>query len=127
MIHFKQQQFPIFEKIYRTAGKCYSIYNSRKTRLIESNAKFHVFMFSALFADDTTGLAKVPVLKDLTYYVNEELCKMENWFRANKMMVNASKTKFIIFRTHNKPVNPDDCNISPCFNLCYAKHLRNQL
>jgi hypothetical protein len=26
-------------------------------------------------------------------------------------MVNASKTKFIIFRTHNKPVNPDDCNI----------------
>jgi hypothetical protein len=68
-------------------------------------------MFSALFADDTTGLAKGPVLKDLTCYVNEELRKMANWFRANKMMVNASKTKFIIFRTHNKPVNPDDCNI----------------
>jgi hypothetical protein len=68
-------------------------------------------MFSALFADDTTGLAKGPVLKDLTCYVNDELCKMANWFRANKMMVNASKTKFIIFRTHNKPVNPDDCNI----------------
>jgi hypothetical protein len=27
------------------------------------------------------------------------------------MSVNASKTKFIIFKTHNKPVNPLDCNI----------------
>jgi hypothetical protein len=68
-------------------------------------------MFSVLFADDTTSLAKGPVLKDLTSYVNNELQKMANWFRANKMSVNASKTKFIIFKTHNKPVNPLECNI----------------
>jgi hypothetical protein len=36
---------------------------------------------------------------------------MANWFRANKMSVNASKTKYIIFRTQNKPVDPLVCNI----------------
>jgi len=61
-------------------------------------------MFSVLFADDTTSLAKGPDLKDLTNYVNEELRKMANWFRANKMVVNATKTKFIVFRTYNKPL-----------------------
>jgi hypothetical protein len=66
-------------------------------------------MFSVLFADDTTSLAKGPVLKDLTQFVNSELQKMANWFRANKMSVNASKTKFIIFKTYNKQVNPEDC------------------
>ncbi len=66
-------------------------------------------MFSVLFTDDTTGLAKGPVLKDLTQFVNYELQKMANWFRANKMSVNASKTKFIIFKAYNKPVNPQDC------------------
>jgi hypothetical protein len=37
-----------------------------------------------IVADDTTSLAKGPDLKDLTNYVNEELRKMANWFRANK-------------------------------------------
>jgi hypothetical protein len=68
-------------------------------------------MFSALFADDTTSLAKGHVLKDLSAYVNSELRKMANWFRSNKMSVNASKTKYIIFKTPNKYVNPLDCNI----------------
>jgi hypothetical protein len=68
-------------------------------------------MFSALFADDTTGLAKGYVLQDVINYVNVELQKMANWFRANKMCLNASKTKYIIFRTHNKPVDPLVCNV----------------
>jgi hypothetical protein len=68
-------------------------------------------MFSVLFADDTTSLAKGQILEDVIRYVNCELQKMANWFRANKMSVNASKTKYIIFRTHNKPVDPLICNI----------------
>ena len=68
-------------------------------------------MFSALFADDTTSLAKGPNLADVVTYVNTELQKMANWFRANKMEVNASKTKYIIFRTHNKPIDPRECNL----------------
>jgi hypothetical protein len=68
-------------------------------------------LFSALFADDTTCLGKGKVLRDLILYVNEELQKIANWFRSNKMAVNTAKTKFIIFRTRGKPINPRDCRL----------------
>jgi hypothetical protein len=68
-------------------------------------------MFSVLFADDTTSLAKGPILADLIKLVNGELQKMANWFRANKMSVNASKTKYIIFRTPTKHVDETVCNV----------------
>jgi hypothetical protein len=68
-------------------------------------------LFSILFADDTTCLAKGKVLSEITVYVNQELQKIANWFRSNKMAVNTSKTKFIVFRTHGKSINPDDCKI----------------
>ncbi len=66
-------------------------------------------LFSVLFADDTTGLGKGKNLGELTAYVNTELQKISNWFRANKMAVNVAKTKFIIFRTRGKLINPHDC------------------
>ena len=59
-------------------------------------------LFSVLFADDTTCLSKGKNLNDLVTYVNSELYKIALWFKANKMAVNTSKTKFIIFRTHGK-------------------------
>jgi hypothetical protein len=68
-------------------------------------------MFSALFADDTSGWAKGYVLQDVISYVNLELQKVANWFLANKMSLNDSKTKYIIFRTYNKPVDPQICNV----------------
>ena len=55
-----------------------------------------------LFADDTSCLAENKCLSDLIIYVNTELQKLANWFRANKMAVNISKTKYIIFRTRGK-------------------------
>jgi hypothetical protein len=63
-------------------------------------------LFSVLFADDTTGLGKGNNLRDLTTYVNGELQKISNWFRANKMAINTSKTKFIVFRTRGKRIDP---------------------
>ncbi len=50
-------------------------------------------------------------LCDLTIYVNSELQKIANWFRSNKMAVNTSKTKFIIFRTREKRIDPEDCQL----------------
>jgi hypothetical protein len=41
-------------------------------------------LFTVLFADDTTGLGKGKNLKELTAYVNLELQKISNWFRANR-------------------------------------------
>jgi hypothetical protein len=102
-------------RIVGTAHKWFSRYLKGRTQCVDINGNFSSFqelaisviqgstlgpilflcyindfwkctgMFSALFADDTTGLAKGPVLKDLTFYVNDELRKMANWFRANKI------------------------------------------
>lgn len=68
-------------------------------------------LFSVLFADDTACLAKGKIISDLITYVNCELQKISNWFRANKMAVNTAKTKYIIFRSRGKPINPNDCNL----------------
>ncbi len=53
-----------------------------------------------LFADDTTALKTGPQLHELINVANLELKRMVNWFCANKMALNKSKTKYIIF--HNK-------------------------
>jgi hypothetical protein len=68
-------------------------------------------LFSLLFADDTTFLAKGFNLRDLTSYVNEELRKIANWFCSNKMALNTGKTKFMIFRTCGKPIIETDCHL----------------
>jgi hypothetical protein len=68
-------------------------------------------LFSVLFADDTTGLAKGANLQNVIAFVNLELQKIANWFRSNKMQLNASKTKYIIFRTKNKHIDPQACSV----------------
>ncbi len=68
-------------------------------------------LFSVLFADDGTCLGKGNDLNALTLYVNSELQKISNWFRANRMAVNTAKTKFMIFRTRGKAINPLDCQL----------------
>jgi hypothetical protein len=68
-------------------------------------------LFSVLFADDTTGLGKGKNLRALTTYVNGELQKISNLFRSNKMAVNTSKTKFIVFRTRGKRIDLADCQL----------------
>jgi hypothetical protein len=67
-----------------------------------------------MFADDTSTLKSMTNLNELVTTVNSELKKMATWFRCNKMAVNTSKTKFIIFRTRGKPI--DDNNVSIEFN-----------
>jgi hypothetical protein len=57
-----------------------------------SNDFYTATLFSVLFADDTTALSKGKKFNELTAYVNGELNKIANWFHANKMAVNTSKT-----------------------------------
>jgi hypothetical protein len=64
-----------------------------------------------LFADDTSGLKSGNNLPELIEQCNVELQKMANWFRANKMCVNTSKTKYIIFHTRGKRLDPQACNL----------------
>jgi Reverse transcriptase (RNA-dependent DNA polymerase) len=58
-----------------------------------------------LFADDASGLKESKNLPELIDLCNIEIQKLSNWFRANKMAVNISKTKFIIFHTKGKRIN----------------------
>jgi hypothetical protein len=58
-----------------------------------------------MFADDTAGLASDKNLQNLISHVNTELAKIAHWFRANKMAVNVSKTKYIIFHTRGKHID----------------------
>jgi Reverse transcriptase (RNA-dependent DNA polymerase) len=64
-------------------------------------------LLTILFPDDTSCLAKHNNLNELIAFVNTELKKFANWFLSNKMAVNVSKTKYIIFRSKGKKIeNP---------------------
>ena len=60
---------------------------------------------TSLFADDTSCLAEHSNLNELIAFTNTELHKLANWFKSNKMAVNISKTKYIIFRTKGKKID----------------------
>ena len=61
-------------------------------------------LLTLLFADDTAGLSGLN-LNELITDVNIEINKLANWFRANKMAVNVSKTKYIIFKPKGVKIN----------------------
>ena len=58
------------------------------------------------FADDTSVLCKGKNLEELVQLVNFEVQKLGIWLRANKLAVNASKTKVMIFHHKGKKI-PD--------------------
>ena len=55
-----------------------------------------------MFADDTFGLKADSNLLSLINDLNKDINKMAIWFKANKLAVNISKTKYIIFKTKGK-------------------------
>jgi hypothetical protein len=61
-------------------------------------------LLTLLFADDTAGLVSGPELGPLIQKANAELQKLGTWFRANKMAINVSKTKYIIFKPKCKKI-----------------------
>jgi hypothetical protein len=62
-------------------------------------------LFSILYADDTTGLDSDSDLQSLMTRVSMELRKMAIWFQSNRMALNISKTKYIIFHVPPKKVD----------------------
>ena len=57
------------------------------------------------FADDTNLLIKNTSLKQMQKRLNLDLRALNNWLKANKISLNASKTEFILFRHPNKKIN----------------------
>jgi hypothetical protein len=64
-----------------------------------------------MFADDTACADSDSNLNTLVNRANTELKKIALWFRANKMMVNISKTKYIIFNNKGKSVDMEEKEI----------------
>ena len=65
-----------------------------------------------LFADDTTLLYSHPDISSKIDCINKELCEISNWFKANKLSINASKTNYMIMGTShitNKYIDVNSC------------------
>ena len=73
-------------------------------------------LLTLLFADDTVCIDSDTDLPSLINRVNEEIQKIANWFRANRMAVNVSKTKYIIFRPRGVKINLDLENNGVVYN-----------
>ena len=54
------------------------------------------------FADDTNLLFGNKYPSEISCVMNNELKLLTDWFRANKLSLNESKTKVLIFRPHRK-------------------------
>ena len=59
-----------------------------------------------LFADDTNIYFECKDLKNLEKIMNFELKKLYEWLCINRLSLNISKTKFVIFHAPNKPKYP---------------------
>ena len=73
-------------------------------------------LLTLLFADDTVGLDSDHDLPTLVARVNSEIQKLANWFRTNRMAVNISKTKYIIFRPRGQRIGVDLDNQGIVYN-----------
>ena len=74
------------------------------------------FLHFILFADDTTLITKKKIYN--TDIINAELAKLSIWFKVNKLSLNISKSKFIVFRLARKqthiPLIKIDDNVIEC-------------
>ena len=64
-----------------------------------------------LYADDTSFLKSSNDLQQLINDCNNELKKAQTWFNANKLSLNVSKTKYMIFRNSKTEINEGICKI----------------
>ena len=61
-----------------------------------------------LFADDATLICSSRDLPSLIITLNNELTKIANWFNANKLSLNASKSSYMIINNHkDASVHPE--------------------
>ena len=60
------------------------------------------------FADNTTLCVSSPNLDDLYDTINNDINKMHTWFCANRLSLNAKKTKYIVIRPKHKSCDLTD-------------------
>ena len=55
-----------------------------------------------MYADDTNAFHSDKSLKSLTHVMQEEMNEVIKWLNVNKLSINTTKTKYIIFKSRNK-------------------------
>ena len=68
-----------------------------------------------MFADDTNLFISDSNRKNIFVSMNEELRKVATWFKANKLSLNISKTKYSLFHSTRK--GKDIPNIVPPLHI----------
>ena len=68
-----------------------------------------------MFADDANLFISDSNIENLFETMNEELRKVANWFKANKLSLNISKTKYFLFHFTRK--RKDIRNILPPLHI----------
>ena len=85
--------------------------------------------FSILFADDCTFQLSSSSSCDLFKRANEELGRAQQWFASNKLTLNISKTKYILFRNKNQHIHVSNLyvgedEIERVGEFCKEKYVR---
>jgi len=67
--------------------------------------------YNSLFADDTIFCLSSSNLDALFNEANKELDKASIWFKANKLTLNVSKTKYMVFRNRKMQLEENVCKL----------------
>ena len=65
----------------------------------------NAYCLSLLFADDTTLLHSHHNLNTLKTQIGSDLHQLMDWFKANKLTLNLSKTEIVVFSTQGNPID----------------------
>ena len=75
-----------------------------------------------MYADDTTLSTSLNSLsetildnKSTETILNEEVCKINEWLNINKLLLNKSKTKYMVFHMPNKRIQALTLNINDVY------------
>ena len=77
-----------------------------------------------MYTNDTTLFCDIDNIQNLEITLNADILKITDWLAANKLSLNASKTKFMVFRSDKKIVmypklliNDVEIERVDCFNF----------
>ena len=80
--------------------------------LIYINDLPHATQLNVLsFADDTTVYSSNHSTCNLFTHTNTELSKINEWFKANKLSLNSTKTNYMLFSSNNKYTIPEHLSL----------------
>ena len=88
-----------------------------------------------MYADDTTLFCCLEDIKSITKQdvINEQLQRIHDWLTANGLKLNATKSKYIMFRKQNKNIplfniHINNVNIESVQNFnCFGLHLSSDM